>query len=74
MKGLYLFQRYIPFIDSISIFLYRQSHISSIFLCSFFLRSNGGKFDRKYVLEAKLRKWRFVKSTIPALTRNSFYV
>ena len=41
MKGLYLFQRYIPFIDSISIFLYRQSHISPIFLCSFFLRSNG---------------------------------
>jgi len=65
MKGLYLFQCYMPFIDSIWFFLYRQSHISPIFLCSFFLRSNRDKSDRGYVLEAIFRNWRFVKSPSP---------
>ena len=45
MKGLYLFQRYLPFIDTIGLVFYRKSNVSPIFLCSFFLRSNGGKFD-----------------------------
>jgi len=65
MKGLYLFQRYLPFIDNVWLVFYRQSDISPIFLCSFFYRSNGGKFDGDYVSEAMLRDWRFVKSTRP---------
>jgi hypothetical protein len=69
MKGLYLFQRYLPFIDNVWLVIYRQSDISSIFLSSFFLRSNGGKFDGKYVFEAMLRNWRFVKSTHPRIDR-----
>ena len=35
MKGLYLFQRYMPFIDPIWIFLDRQSNMFPIVLCSF---------------------------------------
>jgi hypothetical protein len=35
MKGLYLFQRYLPFFDSIWLILARQSDVFSIFLCSF---------------------------------------
>jgi Family of unknown function (DUF6533) len=65
MKGLYLFQRYLPFIDNIWLVFYRQSDISPMFLSSFFLRSNGDKFDGNYVFEAMLRDWRFVKSTHP---------
>jgi hypothetical protein len=65
MKALYLFQRYLPFIDNVWLVLYRQFDISPILLCSFFLRSNGGKFDGKYVSEAMLGDWRFVKSTHP---------
>ena len=63
MKGLYLFQRYLPFIDTVWLVLYRRSDVSPILLCSFFLRSNGGKFDGNCVLEDILREWRFVKST-----------
>ena len=33
MKGLYLFQRYLPFIDSVWLVLYRQSDGSPILLC-----------------------------------------
>jgi len=65
MKGLYLFQCYLPFIDTVLVLLYRQSDFSPIFLCSFFLGSNGGKFDGNYVLEANVCEWRFVKSTHP---------
>jgi hypothetical protein len=67
MKGLYLFQRYLPFIDTVLVLLYRQSDVSPIFLCSFFLRSNGGKSDGNYVLEANVREWRFVKLTHPRI-------
>jgi hypothetical protein len=67
MKALYLFQRYLPFIDSIWVVLYRQSDVSPTFLCSFFLRPNCGKFDGNYVLESILREWRFVKSTCPGI-------
>jgi Family of unknown function (DUF6533) len=67
MKGLYLLQRYSPFIDTLGLVLYRQSSVSLIFLCSFFLRSNGGKFDGNYMLETILRVWRFVMSTRPRI-------
>lgn len=65
MKGIYLFQRYLPFIDTVWLVLYRQSHIFSTFLCSFLLRSNGGEFDGKYLSECILCQWRFVKLTRP---------
>ena len=35
MKGLYLFQRYLPFIDPILLPVYRKSDFFPIFLCSF---------------------------------------
>ena len=69
MKGLYLFQRYLPFIDNVWLVFYRQSDVSPIFLSSLFLRSNGGKYDRNYVFTAMLRDWRFVKSTHPCIDR-----
>ena len=31
MKGLYLFQRYLPFIDTIFLVLYRQSYVPYLF-------------------------------------------
>ena len=67
MKGLYLFQRYLPFIDTVWVVLYRRFDVSSTFLCSFLFRSNGGKFGRNYVLESILREWRFVKPTRPGI-------
>jgi len=36
MKGLYLFQRYLPLIDTVGLILYRQSDISPIFYIHFF--------------------------------------
>jgi hypothetical protein len=65
MKGLYLFQRYLPFIDTVWLVVYRQFDVSLIFFSSFFPRSNGGKFDRDYLLESNFRDWRLVKSTRP---------
>jgi len=41
MKGLYLFQRYLPFIGSVWLVLYCQSDVSPILLCSFFLGQTG---------------------------------
>jgi len=35
------------------------------FFISFFLRSNGGKFNAGYMLEGNFREWRSVKSTRP---------
>jgi hypothetical protein len=55
MKGLYLFQRYLTFIDPVWVILYRQSHVFPIFLCSFFCRSNGGNFRGDRVSEGILR-------------------
>jgi len=43
-------------------FLSSVWYITYLFIFTFFLRSNGGKFDGKYMLEAVLRDWRFVKS------------
>ena len=37
MKGLYLFQRYLTFVDPVWVILYRQSDLFPIFLCSCFL-------------------------------------
>ena len=65
MKGLYLFQRYVPFIDTVWLVLYGQYDLLLIFWCSYFLSSNGGKFDGNYVSEGILREWRFVKATRP---------
>ena len=65
VKGLYLFQRYLPFIDTVWLVLYRQSDVSLIFFSSFFLRSSGGKSDRDYMLEDNFRDWRLVESTRP---------
>ena len=67
MKGLYLFQRYLPFIDTVCLVLYCQCDLSLIFLYLLFLSSNRGKFDGKKVLEAIIREWRFVKSTRPCI-------
>lgn len=61
MKGLYLLQRYLPFFNAIWLVGYRQSDSFSIFLCSIFCRSNGGKFDGRWMSERNLRWWRFVK-------------
>jgi len=69
MKGLFIFQRYLPFIDTIGLAFYRQSDISPIFLCWPFFRSNRGKFDGRYVFEDIIREWRFVKSTCPGIDR-----
>ena len=38
MKGLYLFQRYLPFIDTIFLVLYRQYYVSLVFFKLIFLR------------------------------------
>ena len=40
MKGLYLFQRYLPFIDTIVLILYRQS---DVFLLSFYVHFFSGE-------------------------------
>jgi hypothetical protein len=37
MKGLYLFQRYLPFTGPIGLAIYRQSDVFPFFLCSFYL-------------------------------------
>jgi len=41
MKGLYLFQRYLPFIDTVWLVLYRQSDLLLIFWYSIFLVQTG---------------------------------
>ena len=63
MKGLYFFQRYLPFTEPIWLVLQCQFHMLSIFICSFFRRSIWGSFDGNWMLEGILRSWKFVKST-----------
>ena len=64
MKGLYLFQRYSPFIDTVWLVLYRQPHASLFsFPDFFFSRSNGGEFDEDWMSKYIPRQWRFVKLT-----------
>ena len=56
MKGLYLFQRYLPFIDIMLIFFIRVSDLVSYFLyAEFFYRSNGGNSDGDRVSEGGVR-------------------
>jgi len=57
MKGLYLFQRYLPFTQLIWFVLpYCQSNVVSIFSCSIlFYREHNGLSDGDCVLEGKLR-------------------
>ena len=55
MKGLYLFQRYLPFIDIMTAFLTGQSDVVSYLpMLNFLYRSNGGNFDGDRVSEAIL--------------------
>ena len=74
MKGLYLFQQYIPFTDIIWVVLKCESNLFPIFLCSFFPRSNGGYFGWDQVSEGILCWWRLVKLTCLTLTWNLFCV
>ena len=57
MKGLYLFQRCLPFTHLMWFVLpYCQSDVVSIFSCSIlFYREHGGYSDRDLVLEGTLR-------------------
>ena len=46
IKGLYLFQRYLPFAELIWFILFSQSDVLSIFSCSMlFYRAHGGHSD-----------------------------
>jgi hypothetical protein len=56
LKGLYLFQRYLPFTDILLIFVTCQSDIFPIFLFTlFFCNSNGANFKGNRVSEDILR-------------------
>jgi len=62
MKGLYLFQRYQPFID-ITMSLYCQFDFLSLSSLIFSYTSpNREEFDQKCLSEVNLQQWRFVKS------------
>jgi len=65
IKGLYLLQRYLPFIDTIWLVLYRPFDAFSVFLCSLFRRSNGEKFDKDWMSKCNPRFCRFVKLSCP---------
>jgi len=69
MKGLYLFQRYLPFTHLICFVLpYRQSNMISILSCSIlFCREPHEHSDGDWVSEATTCKLKFVKLTSPAL-------
>ena len=68
MKGLYLFQRYSPFIDIMCVILTSQSDVvSCIPTLNFIHRSNGGNSEGHWVSEAILFLRRFVKLTRPTL-------
>ena len=47
MKGLYFFQRYLPFIDTLCLVLYCQSDAFSIFFLSFFVDQTGENLTKK---------------------------
>jgi len=46
VKGLYLFQRYLPFIDTAWLLLYSQSNVFSIVLTSSFVDQTGGSVTK----------------------------
>ena len=73
MKALYLFQRYLPFIDPIWIALYRQANVFPNFLCLFCRRSMRCIFDRDWVLEDILRPRTFVKLTRPTSVVGTYF-
>jgi len=63
MKGLFLFQRYLPLIDTAWLVFYRQpNHLSTTlnFLAIIFSRSNGAEFNGDCVSEYIPGVWRFV--------------
>ena len=70
MKCLYLFQRYLPFIDNTWLTLYRQSNLFSTFFPSFFCSSNDEGVNEGYVCEGVPPHLRFVKLTCLTLTKN----
>jgi hypothetical protein len=50
MKGLYLFQRYLPFIDTVCLVLYCQSDALSIMIYyPYFIYRSNGEFDKDNV-------------------------
>ena len=55
MKGLYLFQRYLPFTQLIWFILFSQSDVVSIFSCSILFYSLHGRYDEDWVSEGDLR-------------------
>ena len=56
MKGLYLFQRYLPFTELIWFVLSGKSDVVSVFSCSIpFHRAHGGPSDGDSVSEGILR-------------------
>ena len=56
MKGLYLFQRYLPFTQLIWFVLSSQSDVFPIFSCSItFYSSHGGHSDGDWVSKGELR-------------------
>jgi len=70
MNGLYFFQRYLPFIDTVLRILYCKSDAFSIFLRSLFRSPHWRKFDEDYMSKFILRHWRFVKLTCSILAHN----
>jgi len=65
MKGLYLFQRYLPFIDTTWLVLHCQSDDFSTFLPSIFFCSSTGKgFDEGYMCEYVPSRCRFVNLSL----------
>jgi len=61
MKGLYLFQCYLPFIDHTWLVLYCQPNPFSTFFPSYICSSNGEWFDKKFMCEDTPFHFRFVK-------------
>ena len=64
MKGLYIFQRYLPFTEFILFVLSCQYGVVSIFSCSIvFYRAHGRHSEGKWLSEGTLHLRRFVKLT-----------
>jgi len=74
MKGLYLLQRYLPFIDTTWLVLYCQSDAISILLPSLFCRSDRRWVDEGFMSECILRRWRSVKFICLTLTQTGKYL
>ena len=69
MKGLYLLQRYLPFIDTVGLVLYGQfRYFLSTFLPSSFCSSNANGVGEDCVWEDIPSSWRFVRLTCATLT------